>query len=232
MTTSADFAQLENVLWGEIRRFVDSAAAPLPVKCLRTKMYQVRGDGSLDPNSVVDAKVAQKGEGMLGMYIPRGNNAEAATLLISDECSGVDNETWNMADSWTHRKLAIGNPYACNNFFFQGTMEGNKESHRKYANYEQLYRNVINIKATDSPNVKLGLVEQKVGKRPSNKIIIPGIITYVDYVQRRNTWDPVKQTIGLDGQFYLGSEVLMYPPDWLDQAESRPLLQDRRDSRD
>ncbi len=82
------------------------------------------------------------------------------------------------------------------------------------------YRKVINISALDSPNVQLALAEIKAGKSPSHKEVIPGVISYKEYLKRVATWDEVRQCIGIHGQFYKGAEVLMYPPLWLNRAEA------------
>lgn len=81
------------------------------------------------------------------------------------------------------------------------------------------YVKVIRVTAEDSPNIQLALQEQALGKEPSGKILVPGVLTWDEYKKRRATWDKVRQTIGLDAQFYEGAETLAYPPDWLDRVE-------------
>lgn len=81
------------------------------------------------------------------------------------------------------------------------------------------YRKIIRITAEDSPNVRLGLAYKKAGKEPPTIPIVPGVLSYQEYVKRRRTWSAIRQRIGLDAQFYEGPEVLMYPPDWLDRAD-------------
>jgi hypothetical protein len=83
----------------------------------------------------------------------------------------------------------------------------------------RLYRKVIRIVAEDSPNVKLGLLQRAAGVPPTGEVLIPGVLPYPDYVKRRETWDPIRQCIGLDAQFYEGAEVLLYPPSWLSHSE-------------
>lgn len=78
------------------------------------------------------------------------------------------------------------------------------------------YRKVIHICAEDSPNVRLGLLQERQGTHPTNEMLVPGVISYYEYKKRRATWDKVRQCIGLDGKFYKGSELLLYPKDWLD----------------
>lgn len=80
------------------------------------------------------------------------------------------------------------------------------------------HRKIIRIRAEDSPNVRLALAEQAAGKVPSGRVILPGVLPWDDYVKRRAMWDKVRQTIGLDGIFYEGSELLLFPPVWLDHA--------------
>lgn len=83
------------------------------------------------------------------------------------------------------------------------------------------YRRVIRVKATDSPNVRLGLAQLKAGQTPTDETLVPGLLSYSQYVHRRATWDNVRQSIGLDGEFWEGSELLLFPPDWMNAAEER-----------
>jgi hypothetical protein len=81
------------------------------------------------------------------------------------------------------------------------------------------HRRVIKIKAEDSPNVRLALMQQARGEVPTGEVICPGVLTWEEYKMRRATWDRVRQCIGLDGEFYEGSELLLFPPDWRTQSE-------------
>lgn len=47
---------------------------------------------------------------------------------------------------------------------------------------------------------------------------LPGVLTIEDYCKRRATWDKVRQTVGLDGLFYEGAALLLWPPEWLDRC--------------
>lgn len=81
------------------------------------------------------------------------------------------------------------------------------------------YRKIIKIKATDSPNVRYALALQARGIKPDGELIVPGVLPWSDYNKRRLTWDAIRQCVSLDAEFYEGSEVLLYPPDWLNRAE-------------
>lgn len=71
----------------------------------------------------------------------------------------------------------------------------------------ELFRKVIRIRAEDSPNV----IERR--------YVLPGVLSWEEYQQRRATWDKIRQCIGLDAQFYEGAETLLYPSEWLNRAE-------------
>ena len=80
------------------------------------------------------------------------------------------------------------------------------------------WRKIIRIKGADSPNVILGLAQEAAGKQPTNATLIPGVLGYEEYKKRRATWDVIRQCIGLDADFYEGSEVRMFPSLWLNRA--------------
>lgn len=83
----------------------------------------------------------------------------------------------------------------------------------------RLYRKVIRVQATDSPNVKLALRQQAQGLPITGDVLIPGLLTWDLYRKRRQTWDAIRQCVGLDGKFYEGAEIKMFPPVWLNRAE-------------
>lgn len=68
------------------------------------------------------------------------------------------------------------------------------------------YRKIIRVCAEDSPNVRAG------------REVVPGVLTLEEYTKRRATWDEVRQCVGLDAQFYKGSEVFLFPRAWLDHS--------------
>lgn len=87
-----------------------------------------------------------------------------------------------------------------------------------------LFRRVIKIRAEDSPNVQIALAEIAKGLQPSHRILVPGVLSYRDYVLRRATWDPIKQAIGLDAEFWEGADVRLLPTEWLSQCMLRARL--------
>jgi phage terminase large subunit len=117
ITTSVKDDHLR-VLWGEIARFLDTSARPLLTRDggpLLVNHREIRRAGCRV--SYLIGTVSEKGEGMAGHHAPH-------TLLVVDEASGVADVVYERADTWARRKLIIGNPYPCNNFFYRGVKAG------------------------------------------------------------------------------------------------------------
>lgn len=215
VTSSVDQPQLKGVLWGEIRRFIQTSRYKLPIQVNDLLVRQVLPNGELEPLSYLIGRVTAKGEGMLGHHVARGSDGLPRTLALFDEASGIDDVSYEATDTWAHRKLVIGNPYPCTNFFKKGVQQGDLKNARG-SNY---YRKVIKIRAEDSPNVRVNLLREEQGKRPTKEIHVPGVVDYDTYLKRRQLWDKIRQSIGLDAEFYEGAENLLFPPDRLDRAE-------------
>ena len=215
LTSSVDYSQLKGVLWGEIRRFIDTSRITLGLAVNDLMIRQLRDDGLVDPRSELIGRVAKKGERMLGRHLERGPQNEPRTLAIIDEASGFEDMHYDSIVTWAHRVLIIGNPYPCDNFFKRGVKGGDVEDSTKAGAY---FRKVIRIPASVSPNVRLAEIEQNEGRTPSGHEMVPGVMSWREYRYRRETWDKYKQTIGLDAQFYEGAEIKLYPPELLAEA--------------
>lgn len=129
VTTSADHSQLEAVLWGEIRRFIQTSryslsaeeGGPLLINHLHLRKV-VRGE--ICGLSYCIGRTAAKGEGLLGHHIAEMGDGLPRTLFVADEASGSDDVSYERADTWAKRKLVIGNPYPCENYFKRFVLEG------------------------------------------------------------------------------------------------------------
>jgi hypothetical protein len=216
VTTSVDHAQLENVLWGEMRRFISTARHPLehhqggPLVCNHLHLRRQLA-GKLDPLSYVVGRVAKQGEGILGHHLPPGPGGEPRTLFLADEASAIDNQTYDAADTWAHRELLIGNPWPTSNRFREAVRLGSSPPHR----------HVLRIRATDSPNVRLALGQRRQGLPVTGETLVPGVLSWPEYQRRRAVWDDVRQTICLDAEFCESREALLFPPLSLDAAGER-----------
>lgn len=227
VTSSVDHPQLKGVLWGEIRRFIQTSRYPLPLQVNDLLIRQVI-NGVVEPRSYLIGRVTAKGEGLLGHHVERKSDGIPRTLVVFDEASGIDQASYEVTDTWAHRKLIIGNPYPCTNFFYQGVKQGDLRS----TDGSRFFRKVIKIRALDSPNIRLAQQEIAAGRKPSGTCLVPGVVDWDTYQKRLVMWDPIRQSIGLEAEFYEGAEALVFPPAWLNAAEAHAArLNPRRSSK-
>lgn len=131
VTTSADYAQLESVLWGEIRRFIATSkyplekekGGPLIINHLHLRRWDALAKRPCGISYVI-GRVASKGEGMLGHHVAETGDGIPRTLLIADEASGIEDITYERSTTWARRQLWIGNPYPCTNIFYRSCKAG------------------------------------------------------------------------------------------------------------
>lgn len=247
VTTSVKGAQLEDVLWGEIRHLINTSAVDMPLQYNHLKIRQLT-DGELEGKGELVGQVCREDEALLGRHLP---NDIPRTLVCFDEASAIRSGVYETSLTWAHRVLVIGNPFPCENFFKKAVKEGDAKSTID----DTLRRKVIKIKATDSPNIQMAFTEVLKGDRkplealirteeqpygiygeeeyrrltvlwkkngkpnPPLQTLIPGLITYPQYVERRTTWDAMLQCISVDGEFYEGPEAKLFPPEWLNASE-------------
>jgi hypothetical protein len=50
-------------------------------------------------------------------------------------------------------------------------------------------------------------------------VVLPGVLTWEEYVRRRRTWDAREQAVGLDAQFWTGKDLRLFPDEWLDHCD-------------
>lgn len=222
VTTSVKDDHLR-VLWGEIGKRIQDCKYPMEVQrggvllvfhkeIKKMVRDEKTGVMKLCPISYILRQVSEKGEGMAG------HHAEA-TMFCADEASGIVDLVYTQTDTWCRIgrsiKLIFGNPNPCSNFFYHGVKGGNIKSPTN----KHLFRRVIKIKATDSPNVQYGKRQEQAGREVKEERLIPGLIDWPTYQTRRELWDQVRQCIGLDAEFHEGADSLMFPPEWLNRAE-------------
>lgn len=231
LATSPQATQLEDVLWGEIRKLLRASKVPLPLHPTHMLVRQQRNDGTYVDTGELRGQAVNKGEALLGRHLPRisddspqcrhyverGESGIPTTLLLVDEGSGMDDEPYYKSETWAHRRLTIGNCYPTTNFFYQGTQAGDSPR----ANGKGFSRKIIKIRADQSPNVRHALEEIRAGLTPTNKIIIPGVKDYPTYLRHRETWDEQKQAIQLDAEFWEGDEFFLFPRESLNACGDR-----------
>ena len=233
ITTSAKDQHLR-VLWGEINERIRRSRVPLDCKkggplIINHQSIAKLVDGERCPLSYIMGMVAGSDSmaSMQGHHIALTGDGIPRTMFMCDEASSVNHEYYRMARSWFNRAYIFGNPWPCNNFFYHafkgqpGTEDKGGDIARDPSSPQEGYRRkVFTLRADDSPNVRLGLAEVRAGRKPSNKILVPGLKPYDEYAADRKQWDAIQQCVSLDGEFYEGQEVRMFPQAWL-QASAR-----------
>lgn len=231
VTTSAKEDHLR-VLWGEITQRITSSRVPLLVKQrgpLHITHQNIRKfiNGEQCPISYLIGMVAGDSSiaAMAGHHVAKTNDGVWRTFFMCDEASSVNHEYYRMARTWFNRAYIFGNPWPCNNFFYHafkgcpGTDDkGGDLLHDDRRPHKGYYRKVFTIKASDSPNVRLGLAQEAAGKEPTDEIIVPGVKPYSEYKVDMRRWDAIQRTVSLEGEFYEGQEVRMFPQQWLINA--------------
>lgn len=226
VTTSAKKEHLA-VLWGEIGQRIVTSKIPLLIKDkgpLHVTHQNIRKfvNGEQCPLSYVVGMVAGDDTiaAMQGHHIARTNDGIWRTFFMCDEASSVNHEYYRMARTWFNRAYIFGNPWPCNNFFYQAFKGQPKTDDRGGDILNDIpgtgyYRKVFTIKATDSPNVRLGLAQEAAGKIPTDEIIVPGVKPFSEYKRDLKHWDTIQRTVSLEGEFYEGQEARMFPQNWL-----------------
>jgi len=228
VTTSAKDDHLR-VLWGEIGQRLRTSRVPLDHKkggplIVNDKNIRKLVDGERCPLSYLTGMVAGDDSiaAMQGHHIALTGDGIPRTMFMCDEASSVNHEYYRMARSWFNRAYIFGNPWPCNNFFYHafkgipGSGDKGGDVLRDASAPEKGFaRKTFTLRAQDSPNVRLGEAEVRNGKVASNTILVPGLKPYDEYARDRVLWDKVQQCVSLDGEFYEGEEVRMFPADWL-----------------
>lgn len=227
VTTSVDSTQLESVLWGEIGDAILRSEVPLTTDKggpLLVNHMHIRRVFTSGPNqgeacklSYILGRVAKKGEGFLGHHIAAQGDGIPRTLFVVDEASGVDDSSLGKVETWANRQLYIGNAFECSNFFFRESEAGDVKDPD---NPERYYTKVVRITGHDSPNVRYARAYEKAYGKPTNKLLIPGVLPYYEYKKWLATWDPIRVSVSIDAQFYKGAELLLFPPSALNHSHN------------
>jgi hypothetical protein len=219
ITTSVKDDHLK-ILWGEMRRFIDTAASPLraedggPLLVQEREIRHATEKGATKPLSYILRQVSETGEGMSGHHADY-------TMIIGDEASAINDLTYSGAQGWASQSFWITNANPCENFVRRACDGGDI----KRDDGKRWFRRIVHLPAEASPNVRLALEEKARGLEPSNRILIPGVLAWdegiLGYCYRRQYWDAQRQCIGLDAKFYEGPELKLFPPEWLQAARKR-----------
>lgn len=229
VTTSAKDDHLR-VLWGEIGNFLSTSAIPLdakrggPVLVNHQDLRKVvRGERDSLSYAVGMVASSESIAAMQGHHVANVGDGIPRTLFVSDESSSVPDEYKKMANTWANRQLVIGNTWPCSNFWYRG-IKGKPGTRDRGGDRPdpyrpgRFYRKVIKVRATDSPNVALGLAEVRAGREPSDEVIVPGVKSYGQYRKDLETMDEIEVSVCLRAEFWEGADAFLFPSEWLARA--------------
>jgi len=200
-----------DILFGEVVGWINRCKYRLrqdqggPLIVNHRHIRKVGAGGVVCPTSYVTGTVSKKGEGMSGHHAPYA-------LLLVDEASAMENEVLDHATGWSKRRYLFGNCWPTENAWRKAVEGGDVMVEGR------CFRKVKRIEATQSPNVRLGLEEKARGVEPSGRVLVPGVLSWMEYCERMATFDEVAKTIKLLAQFYLGAQLLLFPCLWIDRA--------------
>ena len=252
VTTSVKSDQLDDVLWGEIRHLLSIADLHLPLHYNHLHIRQRYNDGRFVPKCELVGQCVGKGESLLGRHLPQdiprtlviydeasGIDTEVytraatwthRTLIIGNPfpCENFFRKAVETGDIpspvGTHLKQHVIRIKAEDSpniqMAFKQILEGIRRPElalvrtpeRPWGIYSQ-----DKFEQLDTAWCKSGL------DNPPLPMLVPGLIGLHDYIDRRILWDPMLQCISLDGNFYEGAEILMFPPSWLNAAETHAM---------
>lgn len=248
VTTSVKSDHL-GVLWSEIRRFIDMSSVPLKwgqggplVVNPREHLIRKISDMELGiecKTSYIKGMVAENYEAFQGHHAATEISADydpihwPLTMFVVDEASGVPDQVFKVARTWSHRRFIFGNPWPTENYF-KHAVKGNPATDDPGGDLPRLRdvgfrRKIIQMQATDSPNVALGLVQVARGEEPTGEIIVPGVLTYDQYQTALVDLDEHEKCVRLYADWYDGKQNKLFPVEWLQRAQdiARELLRTR-----
>ncbi len=230
VTTSTKDLHLD-VLWGEMGRFIQESKYPLNAKKGGPLIVNQREitrivDGEKCPLSYVKGMVASPDsiQSFQGHHVANIGDGVPRTMFVGDEATSLPDDYHKMTQPWANRTFYFGNPWPCENFFryaVEGKPGGLPGGDIKAESNGHYLRKVIKIRGEDSPNVRFGMAQKAAGIKPTDEMLVPGVLSYAEYIERRATWDPMLQKVSLDAEFYSGPQSQMYPREWLASLGSR-----------
>ena len=206
--------QIEAVLWGEIDTALRTAVDPfgLDQGHLRLEVSDEKGQKYAEHWLVL--RTARDVEAVQGMHLASPDGLPRV-LWILDEASAIEDKFFDAAQSQADRILAIGNPLVNSGFFATECKLGDQPDPEDPSRY---WRKVIHVDGLDSPNVRAGMEHKRLGRPGPPPTLIPGVLSYADYIFRDSQWDGYNKMTRLHGLFHQGEDAQLFPWAWIERA--------------
>ena len=260
ITTSVDHPQLAKVLWGELRNFISTSKYPLPLIVKHMEVRKIVGGKLAEKSYIIGRVARKgegmtghhllRGPNNLPMVMgcfdessgidhetyDRLTTCTHCNLIVGNpyECENFFKKGVKAGD----QKSYYGDTYR--RFIIKITAEQSPNVKEAISEMRDGIRKpeALLVRNEERPWGAFSQEEyDKLDKKynddstePEFKTLVPGVLGFREYIDHRMAWDPIEQCIKLDGEFYEGSELKMYPSPWLDLAErvAKSLNKNRR----
>ena len=208
--------QIRLVLWSEIDSALRQTAYPFGLTQKFLELCLDDEKGRPFGNHWLQLHASRSMEAFQGVHLASPDGIPRV-LVGFDEGTGVEDQFYDAAQSQADTLLAISNPMITFGWFAQQCELGDKPDPDRPGVF---YRKVIHIDGLDSPNVREGMRHKEAGESGPSKILVPGILSYADYVFREAEWDDYNKSTRLHGRFYKGEGAQLFPAEWIERAAS------------
>jgi hypothetical protein len=212
LATSVSDRQLTGALWGELGNALRTAKVNLGLDYTQTKrIRRLDQRGRPYENDWATLAQAKDIEGFAGYHLPEDI---PRVMVIFDEASGVRTELCESAEGIAHRILSIGNPMNTAGYFARkikrGDVQDELTGHYRWR--------IIHIDCEDTPNVVAGKAWAEAGGVGQPPTVIPGMMSYANFIHRTREWDEFMRQTKLHGLLPEGSHHVCVPYDWLEES--------------
>ncbi|HVW39131.1 MAG TPA: hypothetical protein VHB99_17570, partial [Pirellulales bacterium] len=239
VVTARTGRHLKLVLWPEIKNLLRSASVEVEGRLQRFDfgfrqleqfVYWPPGaNGKSDERYYIAGLLQNEEESFQGLHLPTLDDGTPTVLAIVDEASNQERWLYDAISSYAHRILEIGNPTHAEGRFYEVC----RASDQRPPGGERLFRKVIHISGEHSPNVTAGrswAAEDRSSRAERPPSVVPGILTYEQFLERKANWSAHQVRTRLLGLFPDEGAGRLFPAEWLDAAQQlgRLLAEQRR----
>ena len=228
VVTARTGRHLKLVLWPEIKNLLRSASVDIDGRLQRFDfgfrqleqfVYWPPGaNGKSDERYYIAGLLQNEEESFQGLHLPTLDDGTPTVLAIVDEASNQERWLYDAISSYAHRILEIGNPTHAEGRFYEVCRAGDQ----RLLSGERLFRKVIHISGEHSPNVTAGrrwAAEDRSSRAEQPPTVVPGILSYEQFVERKANWSAYQVRTRLLGLFPDEGSGRLFPAERLDAAQ-------------
>jgi len=229
IVTARSGRHLKLVLWPEIKSLLRTTCVDdggrwrrfdFGFRQLEQFVYWPPGpNGKSDERYYIAGLLQNEEESFQGLHLPTLGDGTPTVLAIVDEASNQERWLYDAISSYAHRILEIGNPTHAEGKFYEVCRARDQ---RLAGPGGRLFRKVLHVGGEQSPNVTAG--RRWEADRSSTRLerpptIIPGILSYEQFLERKAHWSAHQVRTRLWGLFPDEGAGRLFPAEWLDAAQ-------------